>query len=392
MDAFEALLRLQHAAGNPAWLRLALDHHAVESGHNAALSLLESPPGAAPGHTLPPGIAKAAAGRAAIEHAARVRQWLDGGAARSVLGWADPGYPSLLRQAASPPVVLFVEGQAERLWWPQIAIVGSRAPTPAGRERAARWAARFGAAGFVVTSGMATGIDAAAHGACLAAPGTVAVMATGPDRCYPTAHAGLKEAITREGCLVTEHAPGVDPRPEHFPSRNRLIAGLSLATVVVEAAHRSGALITARLAAEAGRDVFALPGSPENPKARGCHRLIRDGAVLADDPDQVLDAVLGAAAEAGGQLRLALQPATGPFDAHAVGSRTDDDATRRVLEALGDDGADIDELFGRCGLTSPSLAPILLALEMDGRLTQHHGRYLPCSSAPPTRAHSGRRR
>ncbi|MGL6290524.1 MAG: DNA-processing protein DprA, partial [Silanimonas sp.] len=208
--------------------------------------------------------------------------------------------------------------------------------------------------------------------------------------------------------------PGTEARPEHFPSRNRIIAGLSLATVGVEAAQRSGARITARLAAETGREVFALPGAPENLKARGCHRLIRDGATLADDPAQVIDALAAGTGDAIGRLRAALRDpparerrATRPGNGEvAHGTGTEDSAiggdlldlassrddAGRVWQALGQEGARFDELLARAGLTSATLAPILLAMELEGHLTQQHGVYLPSGSAPPTRAGLQRRR
>jgi len=397
MDALDALLRLHHAAGNAAWLRAAL----------APTGLGDAPlsePAAAPAGLAPAALVDApeavwrcwgaAAGtRARVDDTAAtrsvegVRRWLSGGPHRHVIGWDAPAYPSLLREAPSPPLMLFVEGQAERLWWPQVAVVGSRSPTAAGRERAARWARAFAEAGYVVTSGLASGIDAAAHAAALEAPGTIAVTATGPDRCFPTAHRGLHAAILGDGAVVTEHPPGTAARREHFPRRNRIIAGLALATVVIEAAERSGALITARLAGEAGREVFALPGAPENLKARGCHRLIRDGVTLVDDPAQVLDAIAAASGRIAPALRRRLDAADGIGTAAA-----DDDAHAALERALRDGAAGFDELLTRSGLTPAALAPILLAMELEGRLTQQHGVYLPSSEAPPTRAGLQRRR
>ena len=398
MDTVDAFLRLHHAAGNAGWLREALrpcEPRAPEGPDDAGWTparLLDAPVANWLEAGAPIGARETAFAPDADAHVRRVRAWLDADPAHRLISWHDADYPSLLREIANPPTALFVCGQAERLWWPQIAVVGSRAPTPAGRERAARWARAFADAGYVVTSGLAAGVDAAAHAASLQGPGTIAVTATGPDRCFPAAHRRLQAEVAQHGAVVTEHPPGADARPEHFPRRNRIIAGLSLATVVVEAAQRSGALITARLAAETGRDVFALPGAPENLKARGCHRLIRDGATLVDDPTQVLEALVGGAGEAIARLRSALRtprpaaPLTGVAD---IAFDTDD---ARVWRALGPEGAGFDELLQRAGLTTATLAPILLAMELDGRLTQQHGVYLPCSSAPPTRAGLQRRR
>lgn len=403
MDALDAFFRLHHAAGNAAWLREALKPS--EPLARAAWrpeALLDAPVADWLAAGAPIGAREAALDAGAANHARSVRRWLDADPAHAVLGWYHADYPSLLREVANPPTALFVHGHADRLWWPQVAVVGSRAPTPAGRERAARWARAFAEAGFVVTSGLAAGVDAAAHAATLGEPGTVAVTGTGPDRCFPAAHRRLHADIARSGCVVTEHPPGTEARPEHFPSRNRIIAGLSLATVVVEAAQRSGALITARLAAETGREVFAIPGAPENLKARGCHRLIRDGATLVDDPMEVTEALSAGTGDAIGRLRAALRaPSTDardtPRTARAAATFGDpagnahDDAGR-VWQALGHEGARFDELLARAGLTSATLAPILLAMELEGRLTQQHGVYLPSGSAPPTRAGLQRRR
>lgn len=399
MDADDALLRLHHAAADAVWLRRLLGAVA-EAGEDAPLAALEAPDAAWMAAGAPLDARAAASGDDARRVADTVRRWRDAGAHRHLVGWGSALYPSQLAAAPRPPTLLFAEGRVERLWWPQIAVVGSRAPTPAGRDRAARWARAFGQAGFVVTSGLAAGIDAAAHGACLDAPGSIAVMGTGPDQCYPTVNTALKTALALEGCIVTEHLPGTPPLAAHFPARNRIIAGLAIATVVIEAAQRSGALITARLAAEAGREVAALPGTPENPKARGCHRLIREGALLADEPGQVLDLLGEAAGRSAPALRERLG-ATGhrtpsgehpPQGPNSGASLPADPRARHVLAALGSEGADLDELSLRTGLTGSTLAPILLAMELEGRLTQQHGVYHPCGSAPPTGAVPRRRR
>src|SRR5690606_33327457 len=198
---------------------------------------------------------------------------------------------------AWPPAVPFLAGEACLPWHAAVAVVGSRRPSAGGRARARRFAEAFAAAGWVVTSGLAEGVDAAAHEGALAFGRTLAVVGTGLDRAYPARHAGLMAEVAAAGAVLSEHPPGTPARASHFPSRNRIIAGLSLGTLVVEAALRSGALITARLAAEAGRDVFALPGSPDNPLARGCHRLIREGASLVESPEDVV-AALAPVAEA----------------------------------------------------------------------------------------------
>jgi len=199
-------------------------------------------------------------------------------------GWqlvaiGDTAYPALLAQISDPPGILFVRGDIASLGTPQIAIVGARGASPEGRQQASRFAAGLAKAGFAVTSGLAQGIDAAAHEGALGAGRTLAVMATGPERIYPAAHTKLAKRILQAGgTLVTEFPPGIRTRRDHFTQRNRIITGMSLGTVVVEARIQSGSLVSARLAAEQGREVFAVPGSLQNPFSRGCHRLLRDGA------------------------------------------------------------------------------------------------------------------
>ncbi len=216
-------------------------------------------------------------------------RWLDG-ARRTLLTPDSPDYPCLLARIASPPPALFVEGMAAALALPQLAIVGSRSPTAIGRETATRFAAHLSRSGFAITSGLALGIDAAAHRGALDARGpTIAVLGGGLDRVYPVENASLAAAILAAGgAVVSEFPIGTPPLPSHFPRRNRIIAGLAVGTLVVEAALHSGSLITARLAADQGREVFAIPGSIHSPTARGCHRLIRDGAKLVETADDVL--------------------------------------------------------------------------------------------------------
>jgi DNA processing protein len=213
----------------------------------------------------------------------------DAGEGRStVVALGDPDYPALLKQIHDPPPRLFVSGRLPAE--PMIAIVGSRRATPYGQRAARRLARDLSALGVVVVSGLARGIDAAAHrGALEGGSPTVAVMATGLDRIYPPEHAELAQAIAQSGAVITEAEPGTPPLPGRFPVRNRIISGLSLGVVVVEAAQRSGALITARMAAEQGRDVLCVPGSIENPLATGVHQLIKDGAKLVQTVEDVLD-------------------------------------------------------------------------------------------------------
>jgi DNA processing protein len=215
--------------------------------------------------------------------------WL-GAPQHHLLVWSDPDYPPLLREIPDPPVMLYVMGDRRVLARPQLAIVGSRNPTPVGRENARAFAKSLAEAGLVITSGMALGIDGAAHRGALEAGGqTIAVAGTGLDRVYPPRHRDLAHDIARHGALVSEFPLGTPPRPENFPVRNRLISGLSLGTLVVEAALQSRALITARLATEQGREVLAIPGSIHSPQSRGCHALIRQGAKLVETARDILE-------------------------------------------------------------------------------------------------------
>ncbi|MBD8881761.1 DNA-protecting protein DprA [Rhodanobacter sp. 7MK24] len=295
------------------------------------------------------------------------------------LGWlAEPGhrllrcteadFPPLLETIPQPPAVLFVAGDASLLLHPQVAIVGARGASPVGLEHARRFARELALAGFTVTSGMADGIDGAAHEAALeAGAATVAVVGTGPDRVYPRKHRALAQRIVAQGALVSEFPLGTAARADHFPRRNRIIAGLSLGTVVVEADLKSGSLITARLAGEQGREVFALPGSIANPLARGCHRLIRDGARLVEEPGEVVEALAPAARALGVELAVRLAQPDAPAPGRAGGWH-DDPEYGRLLAALGHDPATLDELATRSGLPAAALSSMLLMLELEDRV------------------------
>ena len=334
------------AAGASAWLAAGLSDGSVEALRKPDPNVLE-----------------------------RDRAWL-AKAPNHVLGWDDPDYPALLRRISSPPACLFVVGEVAALWQPQIAIVGSRSPSAGGRDNARAFATSFARAGLTVTSGLASGIDGAAHAAALDAGAyTVAVMATGPDRVYPPAHRDLATRIAHHGALITEFAPGAEARREYFPSRNRIIAGLSLGTLVVEAAERSGALITARLAGDAGREVFAIPGSIHNPVARGCHRLIRQGAALVETADEVIAALGPVASELADALRTRLHDAAATPPAAPETADDSDPAFRQVLAALAFDPVGIDQLAERTGLTVAALSSMLLIMEMEGLVSAEHGRY-----------------
>jgi DNA processing protein len=287
---------------------------------------------------------------------------------RRLVTWGAADYPPLLASIVDAPLVLFVEGAADVLSLPQLAIVGSRNPTALGRDTAAQFAGHLAAAGLVISSGLALGIDAAAHRGALAAGGhTVAVMGCGLDAIYPREHAGLALEVAARGTLVSDLPTGTPPLKHHFPRRNRIISGLSVGTLVVEAALQSGSLITARLASEQGREVFAIPGSIHNPMARGCHRLIRQGAKLVETVDDIF-AELGALLEG---LRAGAQ-SEAP-DAQAVSRPLLDKDYEILLDALGFAPAGIDTLVSRTGLAAEVVASMLLILELDGRVAQQPG-------------------
>ncbi len=221
------------------------------------------------------------------------RQW-QAAADCDIVSWHEARYPPLLREISAPPPLLFIRGNVDVLSLPQLSIVGSRNSTPTGCETAYRFASHLARSGFCITSGLALGIDTAAHQGALQVSGlTIAIFGTGPDIIYPQSNTTLANDIAVDGALVSEFAPGCAPRRSQFPRRNRIISGLSLGTLVVEAGLRSGALITARNAAEQGREVFAIPGSIHNPVARGCHRLIRSGAKLVETADDILEELGG---------------------------------------------------------------------------------------------------
>lgn len=299
--------------------------------------------------------------------------WLDH-PRHHLIGWHDGDYPALLRRLANAPAALFVDGDPDLLWHPQVAVVGTRLPSAGGREHARRFAQAFTRAGLAVTSGLAEGVDTAAHLGAMEVGRTIAVVGTGPDGCFPSCNVDLLQRIADNGAVVSEFPPGTRARREHFPRRNRVIAGLSLGTVVIEAARRSGALITARMAAAAGREVYALPGSILNPAARGCHRLIRDGAGLVESPEEVIAGLAPVAAGLADALRGRLLVSV-PGAAHASADEPEDPEARQLWSALDHDPANVDRLAERSGLTVAVLSSMLLAMELDGRVVVDHGRY-----------------
>lgn len=293
-----------------------------------------------------------------------------------LLTWDAEDFPVLLRDIGSAPAALFVIGDPSLLWTPQIAVVGARSASAAGLANARAFARAFALAGNTVTSGLAEGIDGAAHAAALDAGGaTIAVLGTGIDLVYPRQHAELAARIAAGGALVSEFPPGVPGHPTHFPRRNRIISGLSLGTLVVEASLKSGSLTTARCAAEQGREVFALPGSIHNPLARGCHKLIREGAKLVETASEVLDELRSVGAVLADGLRERLAAADDSHGPPPQAARADDPDYAVLLRALGPEPVALDELVVRTGLPAAALSSMLLVLELDGHVVAENGRY-----------------
>ncbi len=282
----------------------------------------------------------------------RLEAWLDAGSDRHMIALGHPAYPALLLETPDPPLVLFVHGSIESLApTAALAVVGSRNPTPQGADHARRFSQALAEAGITVVSGLALGVDGAAHEGALAGGGrTVAFVATGLDRVYPSRHRDLAHRIAGQGALVSEHPLGTPPLAPHFPQRNRLIAGLTQGTLVVEAALQSGSLITARLATEMGREVFAIPGSIHSPQSRGCHALIRQGAKLVESVDDILEELQWQTTGS----------STGPT---AEGSDVPQDP---LLSAMGFEPMGLDALQDRTGLDTAHLMARLLELELDG--------------------------
>lgn len=279
---------------------------------------------------------------------------------------SDAAYPELLKQIASPPVVLFVQGHLETLRRPQIAIVGSRNPTDTGRQLAFEFACQLGSLGIVTTSGLALGIDAAAHQGALTQGTTIAVAGTGLDRVYPARHQKLAEAIvTTRGAIVSEFPLGTPVRPQHFPRRNRVISGLSLGTLVVEATRRSGSLITARYALEQGREVMAIPGSIHSPQAKGCNGLIREGAKLVETVEDVLES-LGLLSSTNPPLKVNPQPPLAQNN--ELGEDYQD-----LLARIDFSPTPVDRLVEDTGLPPEEIASMLLILELEGYISSAAG-------------------
>ncbi len=302
-------------------------------------------------------------------------EWL-ASPAHHLLTWDSDQYPALLREIPSPPAALFVEGDPDVLWQPQVAVIGSRNPTAGGRDNALDFAAELSRQGLTVTSGMASGIDSIAHGAALDAGGyTVAVAGTGLDIVYPASSRDLASRICQQGALVSEFPPGTPPRRSHFPSRNRIISGLSLGVLVIEAGLNSGTLITARMAGNQGRDVFALPGSIHNPMSKGCHRLIREGVRLVENVAQIMEELAPMAGQLAGELEKQLeQPEQGVLEIGGQEPQLEQDPDYRLLwSCLGFDPKPVDSIIEQSGLTARAVSAMLLMLELRGKVEAHPG-------------------
>jgi len=299
---------------------------------------------------VPDGVAAAIKHTDVAEAISAVAIWLQD-SANCLLTLADPRYPQQLLQIPDPPPLLYVKGRAELLSRPALAVVGSRNASAQGAANAEAFARTLSEAGLTVVSGLALGVDAAAHRGGLAGPASsVAVLGNGADIVYPARNRALAHDLAARGALISEFPLGTRPLAGNFPRRNRLISGLALGCLVVEAAADSGSLVTARLAAEQGREVFAIPGSIHSPLSRGCHALIKQGAKLVESARDILE-----------ELRLPVRSQPAPADPA-------DARARELLDALGHDPCDVDTLAARSGLAPAELAALLTQLELDGHI------------------------
>jgi len=355
LEAWLTLLQAAQQIQTRPWLDALKRCGSVEALLAEAPRVLEGRDGAAEA------LAKIAApDRAALD---RWQRWLSS-ASRALITFGSRDYPPRLAELPDAPLALWVEGRERTLLAaPQLAIVGSRSPTADGRQTAEQFARYLAQRGLTITSGLATGIDGASHrGAVDALGGTVAVLGGGLDVIFPREHASLAAEIASRGLLVSEYAPGVEPQKLFFPQRNRIIAGLALGTLVVEATRRSGSLITAHLALDYGREVFAIPGSIHNPLARGCHLLIRQGAKLVEEAADVL-VELAPQLEAEGVVLAAAPPESETGESSPV---TSDPSYEKLLNALAFSPTPIVEICARANLTTAEVSSMLLLLELEG--------------------------
>ncbi|QGT79511.1 DNA-protecting protein DprA [Guyparkeria halophila] len=315
---------------------------------------------------LPEGVTQA---RADAEKVAAITDWLAADATHHLIARGDPHFPAALEDLPDAPAALFARGRVAALSEPQIAMVGSRTPTTGGRQNARAFARHLAAQGLVITSGLALGVDGEAHRGALDVNGiTIAVLGSGIDRLYPPEHASLAdEIVAGGGVILSEWLPGTEPRRGHFPRRNRLISGLACGVLVVEASVKSGSLITARLAGEQGRDVFAIPGSIHNPLARGCHHLIREGAKLVETGQDVLEELAPTLRRQLEATATATEESAGPGPEAPPSPR--DPEQQRILELLGHDPQPADTLIEASGLTAGEVSSILLMLELAGEVS-----------------------
>ncbi|KTC82691.1 protein smf [Legionella cherrii] len=289
--------------------------------------------------------------------------WLEAADTHHILTWDSPDYPALLKEIIDPPIVLYVKGQLACLKQPKLAVVGSRNPTITGRENARQFAKAIASHGVTIVSGLALGIDAEAHEGCLEAGGqTIAVLGTGIDRIYPYRHQSLAQKIEQVGLLMSEFPLKSPPTAGHFPRRNRIISGLSLCTLVVESAIKSGSLITARMALEQNRDVLAIPGSIHNPLARGCHYLLQQGAKLVTSVADVLE-----------ELRIDSEQQTTDKAILPLAS-----GNKNLVKFIGFEMTTVDQIILRSGCTVEQVTSELAKLELNGAVVSVPGGYMRC--------------
>ncbi|WP_343584949.1 DNA-processing protein DprA [Herbaspirillum sp.] len=367
MDDYPFPSAVEHPASLEAWLRLTLTDGVGSETGRRLLGAFGLPgqvlcAGAALDALVAPRIANALRKPPAAAMRAQIDAALSWAATpgNAIVTLADAHYPRALLHIPDPPLLLYVKGNMALLEANALAVVGSRNATAQGLAHAERFSEQLSGAGVAIVSGLALGIDAAAHAGGLRGPGsTVAVIGTGIDIDYPQRNRALAQRIAQEGCIVSEYPLGIPPLAANFPRRNRLISGLAQAVLVVEAAARSGSLITARMAAEQGRDVFAIPGSIHSPLAKGCHQLIRQGAKLVETTQDILDEM--PAAWAARSVQKAITD-------DRPGGEDGDAATAIVMQAMGHDPVDADTLAARCELDAARLAGLLLELELAGRI------------------------
>lgn len=349
-----------------AWLRLIRSENV---GPQTFRSLVNHFGGAAAALEAVPELARRGGRRIRVCSVSEAEDEMERCARRGVrlIALGESGYPPALAAAEGAPPLLAVAGDPSLFNRPAVAIVGARNASSAGRSFAGRLASELGGAGWVIVSGLARGVDAAAHSASIHS-GTAAVFAGGLDCVYPPEHCDLADRIVAEGALVSEMPLGWQPRGRDFPRRNRVIAGIALGTVVVEAAVRSGSLITARLATELGRDVLVAPGSPLDPRCEGSNRLLREGATLITRSEHVIEALAPLIDRAPAPAPISFaQTSTDSFEASGPG----DAERQRILELLGPSPAAIDDVVRQSGASARAVQVALFELEFAGRLERH---------------------